>query len=498
MKTFLKSFSVVTFFALLTRGISFLFKIYLSRTLGAEILGLYQISLSVFMLLSSFSTTGIPLAISRITAQESITNNNKKIFAYLSSALVLAFVLSAIPCAFMLIFPNALNFFFQDTRCTKILLVMMPLFFTVSFYAIIRNYFCGKKDFNIFSITELLDEILKIVVAVILFSTSCFFMIDKLYTYALAMVIGDVLLIIVIIIIYIKKKGRFAPPIYFNEIIKYSAPISLQRIIATLLSSFISITLPFELVNQCGLSVSESTAEFGRASAMVMSLIMAPNAILGSLNIILIPDIAELSYKHSNSILSQKISKTILLTTFIASLFLSIFLGLGNELGEYLYKDNKVGEYLTIAAFIVIPQSINFYLISILNTTKNENKSFYTYAFSSLFLIAIIFITPKYLNIYSYFCALFVFHLVSALLNGYILNKQIPFSLTSLKLSIYIILYSIICGITAKYISNKLNIHILLKLLILGLFELILHAIPLLIYSCIKNKQPMQKILLHK
>ncbi len=57
--------ATVAVFEVFTRLIGFLFKIYLSRALGAEALGLYQIALSVFFLFSSLPQPH-PLFISNI------------------------------------------------------------------------------------------------------------------------------------------------------------------------------------------------------------------------------------------------------------------------------------------------------------------------------------------------------------------------------------------------------------------------------------------------
>ncbi|MBR4418537.1 MAG: oligosaccharide flippase family protein, partial [Clostridia bacterium] len=51
MRTFTKSVLVITAFAVLTRFIGFVFRIFLSRLLGAEMLGVYQMALSIFMIL---------------------------------------------------------------------------------------------------------------------------------------------------------------------------------------------------------------------------------------------------------------------------------------------------------------------------------------------------------------------------------------------------------------------------------------------------------------
>ena len=77
MKSLFKTVFIIIFFTALTRLAGFLFRIYLSRTIGSEALGIYQISFSVFMVLLTIIASGLPLIISRLTAK-SIAKNNKQ------------------------------------------------------------------------------------------------------------------------------------------------------------------------------------------------------------------------------------------------------------------------------------------------------------------------------------------------------------------------------------------------------------------------------------
>ena len=54
-----KSFGIVTGFSIATRLVSFIFKLWMSRALGAEVVGLYQIALSVLLMLFTI-TAGAP------------------------------------------------------------------------------------------------------------------------------------------------------------------------------------------------------------------------------------------------------------------------------------------------------------------------------------------------------------------------------------------------------------------------------------------------------
>ncbi|MDR2635183.1 MAG: oligosaccharide flippase family protein, partial [Clostridiales bacterium] len=64
-----KSVATVTAFSVMTRMLGFVFKIYMSRTFGAETVGLYQIGMSVLSLLFAFTASGISPILSRRVAE---------------------------------------------------------------------------------------------------------------------------------------------------------------------------------------------------------------------------------------------------------------------------------------------------------------------------------------------------------------------------------------------------------------------------------------------
>ena len=78
MKSLFKTVFIIMFFSALTRLAGFLFRIYLSRKLGAESLGIYQISFSIFMVLLTIIASGLPLIVSRMTAKFNTQKNKQK------------------------------------------------------------------------------------------------------------------------------------------------------------------------------------------------------------------------------------------------------------------------------------------------------------------------------------------------------------------------------------------------------------------------------------
>ena len=85
-----KAVAFVTIFSVLTRGLGFLLRIYLSRVLGAELLGSYQIAMSVFGVILTLIASGLPTIISRRVANLRAKSNYNACHKVVSSGLIIA------------------------------------------------------------------------------------------------------------------------------------------------------------------------------------------------------------------------------------------------------------------------------------------------------------------------------------------------------------------------------------------------------------------------
>ena len=133
-----KSFSIVTGFSILTRALSFIFKIWMSRALGAEVVGLYQIAMSVIMLLFTL-TAGAPTVLSRKVAEAASVGDTKRQNAYATASLIMGFMISAALTGLMFGLHSKLGFLFSDERCLPIFLIMLPTLITSTLYASFRS-----------------------------------------------------------------------------------------------------------------------------------------------------------------------------------------------------------------------------------------------------------------------------------------------------------------------------------------------------------------------
>ena len=152
MRRFFKTVLIVTIFSFCEKFLGFLYRIYLSRTIGAEGVGMYQVALSVFAFLLTLCCSGTPITVSRLMTKYSSINNKERVQKVITAGLTFTLLLSACICLFVFVFRSYLSIVFADDRCTSIFLVVMPGLIFTSLYAVLRGVFWGNKDFLPYSV----------------------------------------------------------------------------------------------------------------------------------------------------------------------------------------------------------------------------------------------------------------------------------------------------------------------------------------------------------
>ncbi|NLL56765.1 MAG: oligosaccharide flippase family protein [Clostridiales bacterium] len=447
--------ATVGIFSVFTKILSFVFKIYLSRTLGAEAIGQYQIATSVFFLFASLSSSGLPLVLSRKISEDYALKKNKS-YSLFTTAFIIGLTISLFTIFFLWIFHKRLNFLFSDPLAYPLFLIMMPALLSTFIYSIIRGYLWGKKEFTTISITETIEEVLRIVFSVA-FIGGAIGAISGAYAIAIAFAISDGIIGIILVVIFFAKGGKIDKPSKFKDILIPSIPVTSMRIFASLIGTLIAIILPIRLLT-AGMSTSEATATYGRITGMANPFLLAPNAIISSLAIVLIPEMSASGAKKAYSQLNKQLNSGINFSLLVSGLFMIPFIALGKEMTTLLFNDRISGQYLEYAAFMMLPMCINQLTQSALNATGKEYKAFINYIIGNLLMIAGIYFLPKYLGIYSVCVATMLCLLVNSSLNVIVLKKYTGFSYDFAKYLLKVLLFVLLGAFFTESI-NRLLYH---------------------------------------
>lgn len=419
-----RSAAQVTVFSTIEKALSFFYRIVLSRIIGAEGIGIYQICLSVFAVFLTAASSGVPVTVSRLIAKSNATNDIKGKNAAVTAGVVATLIIT-IPMAIILFFGrNLFGFLFSDDRCKNIFLLLLPGLILTSVYAVMRGSFWGNKQFLPYSIIELLED----AVMVVLGCALVYGVTDPMagaQRATVAVLISYVFSFIVSLFWYFKKGGRFVnPKRQLKPLFASSTPITAMRTSSSVINSVVAIILPLLLMKTYGLDNSEAISLYGVAMGMSVPILFIPSALIGSISVVIAPELSENYYKKKTSLVRFDVEKSVKAAIFIATLLIPVLFVLGDEIGAFLYSNELSGEIVRNCSFILLPMCVTMITTTVLNSMNREKRTLLYYFFGAAAMLISIVALTKFVGVYSYLIGLAASFIITGTLNLRLLKKQ--------------------------------------------------------------------------
>ncbi len=453
--------------------------------MGAEAIGLYQICISVLILLIAITSGGLPLVLSRKIAEFEVENNKKKQGAFLTVGLIIGISLSSIIMAICYGLGDKISILFADDRCVPLFKIMLPALLSSTIYAVFRAWFWGRKKFFAFSFTEFLDDLLKLVF-VALFTSGLISATVGATGIAIAFTAADVVCAVILIIFFFVGKGKLSKPQGFLEISKSALPVSVTHLTAGVIGALTALVLPQKLI-ESGIVANQATAMFGQVSGMALPLLMAPTTITGSLAVVLIPEIAELHAKSENTQLLRKYQNSIVFAVLITTLFFVLYTPLGENITTFLFKDSASGIYISFSAVIMFAISLHQVTMPIVNALGMESRTFFHYMIGIFCLLPCLFFLPQHIGIYAMAVGSGICFAVSAILNMILLRKKLGKSPKTFGKCLQIVGFAVPAILISYFLKNILSplLPNIAVLLVCGFVSMTIYILPILVFKIV-------------
>ncbi len=382
MKAIVKAVMTITSFTVAERMLGFLFKIYLSREIGAVGMGIYSVAQSFFFVLLTLLTSGIPLVVSKLTAKD------KTIAGSLcSAALIFELITALTVCSVVLLFNKPIGALFADSQSMPLVLIMLPALVFSGVYSAFRGVLWGEKKFASVSIVELIEQIARIVCCVVLFGLFH----DKIKAVALSMTVACFVSAAACAIFYFCGKHKLsAPKTQIKPLITTSLPITLSRTTSSINNYIIAIAIPFLLISS-GLNTEQSMYVFGSCVGMALPLLYLPITIVGSLAFAMIPTLSEAYATGDKKSMCRQIESALSFSIIVAAIMLPVYIALGHPLGTFIYNNTDAGIFLKKSAWLLLPLSFENIASSMLNSLDLERKSLINYLIGAAVMYVICF-----------------------------------------------------------------------------------------------------------
>ncbi|BCZ47546.1 stage V sporulation protein B [Clostridium gelidum] len=463
-----------------TTGIlGFIFNIYLSKVLGAEGMGLYNLVMPIYNLFICLMTAGIVASISKITAvynQKGEHNNIVKTIRVISLFNISWAFLIGIIVFFSA--PLIGKYGVNDIRTIDAIRVICPAMVCIAISNILKGYFYGTSKITVPAIIDIFEKAMRIItVSLLIFLTQAQTLESMVTLATVALCIGEFQSLFFLFIYYkysIKKmiisyekcEGGFQ--LLFDVVI-ISMPLLMNGFLTNILGTLATLIVPRRLLIS-GFSYSEALSMIGRYNGMALSIIVIPLIIVSTINTLLIPDLSQtlvLGKQYEASIRIKKVIKFAFLLGISTTIICSI---IPDSLGQMFYGRNDLGSYIrfaSLAAPILFPAVTMFGILNGLNRQGIILRNSLIEAIIELICLYIFTAIPS-INIFGYSLTMFIACTVGLILNMYEVNKHIDLNLNKLNVIIYLLL-----GLLTFLIINIFSKHIFTNSLIINNFMVI-------------------------
>ena len=456
MSKLFKATLIVTFFSVITRAFGFLMKVILSRSLTPTSLGEYQLAMSIFGVMLTLISSGLPLIISRKIAYYQNIGDTKSANKTTSTGLIISLFISVLFSIFLFIFKDSLEILFKSKSISAMVLSLIPALVFSSIYSLLRGSLWGQKKFFAISFSEFFEQIIRIGSLIILFIIPI--NADNGVKATLSLSIACICSSILVLIMYFCYGNKLSLTTNsLKPILKESTSITLARTASSIVSMLISFIIPLRLTT-FGFSHSQALAEFGIVTGMALPLITIPGTFISSIAVALVPEISSQTTnidKDANidkTFLRSKISVAMNCTLILSFMLVPAFLSLGRPIGEIVFKNSRAGTFISAGSILMIFMGLNQICSSILNAIGLEIKSLKNYCAGAIALLFCIYFLPRFIGVMSLVVAMLSMSLISGLLSLSMLKKRelLPSNLpvNTMKLTIITIISSAITHFT--------------------------------------------------
>lgn len=405
-KSILQGAVILTAAGIITRVLGFVYRIYMSKTIGAEGMGLFQLIMPLYSLAWSIACSGITTTVTKLIAAENAKKEHGNIKRLVSAALAMT-VSAGIVLAIVMFFGAEFigAGIFNEPRTVipiKLLAVAIPFMAAGSG---IRGYFSGLQEMHVPAISQVLEQCVRM--AVIYLMAQSF--IERGLEFACAaavigIVAGEALSFLYVLNRYrsrtLKRSFNEKKPIItlraaIGTILPMALPLTLNRITGSLLGTLENVLIPRSL-QAFGMSSSEAIASYGRITGMTMPLIFFPSVFLLSLSTSIVPAVSEAAAVNRVGRLSGILSKALLFSVIVGIGAAAVFAVLPEELGLVIYNQH-IGETLFALAFLCPFIYLNTTLGGILNGLGEQKIIFRNNLISSAInIVYVIFLVPRF------------------------------------------------------------------------------------------------------
>lgn len=367
-QSFVKGAAILTLAGASVRFVGAFFRIFLAVLIGDEGMGLFQMAYPVYVSLLAVSTAGVPIAISKLVAENLAYGNYRGAYKIFRVALTLL-ALSGLAVSLGLYFGADFiaRVITQDARAYYPLISISPAIFLVTVMSAYRGFFQGQQQMIPTALSQIVEQVGRVVSALLL----AMFFLPRGLEFAAAgasfgAVAGAFCGLALLLFISLRQRKEFIGKLrsqriperekaekIIPRIVALAVPITLGSLVMPLIA-IVDLFLVPQRLHAAGFDTSRATALYGQLTGMASPLVNIPTIVTVALAISLVPAISEALALGKEKLIQDRSYLAVRLTLLLAlpSTF-GLFL-LAEPITILLFQNAEAGGVLAVLSLSVV------------------------------------------------------------------------------------------------------------------------------------------------
>lgn len=363
---FIRSTIILIIGGFITKILGMIIKIALTRSIGTNGISLYMLVLPTFNLFITLCNLGVPIAITKLVSEKK--KSSKKIIIP-TTYLILIYNLFLI-LIIIIISPYLSNNLLHNSNTYYPLIAIGTTLPFIAISSIIKGYFFGKEKVFPCTLSNIIEQLTRLILTIFVVSYMTKFGIVKaVTTVVLINIISEGVSIIILTLFLpkekIKKDDLRKDNSLLKEIFGISIPTTTSRLIGSI-TYFLEPIILTNILKYTGYTTDYITLEYGIINGYVYPLLLLPSFFTLAISSAILPVISN-SYSNNNKTYTKKkIRQAIFFSLLIGIPCTLLFILVPDKLLNLIYNTNLGINYIRITSVFFLLHYIQAPLTSTL------------------------------------------------------------------------------------------------------------------------------------
>ncbi|MEI8217021.1 MAG: polysaccharide biosynthesis protein [Eubacteriales bacterium] len=304
-KSFLQGAVILGVAGIIIKVLGAFFRIPLANLIGDQGMGYYQTAYPIYVLFLVLSTSGIPIAISKLVSERVALGNEREAYRVFRVSFILLFGLGASSFLFVLLAAKPIVMMLKNPGAYYSMVAIAPALLFVPIMAAYRGYFQGHQNMKPTAISQIVEQSLRVAaglgLAVLLMKYGTTFAAGGATFGAAAGAIAGSIAVITIFMMKRKEiKMRISESVegakekvseILFKIFIIAIPVTIGAAIMPIMSA-IDVAIVMRRLQHAGFTEAAANSLYGQLTGMAAPLINFPGVLSMSIAMSLVPAIA--------------------------------------------------------------------------------------------------------------------------------------------------------------------------------------------------------------